>query len=89
MKDFYDIYILISKNKDKIDIDNLKIAIKNTFGHRKTEINISEIQETIVDISKDEKMKNLWKNYQKHAIYAKEISFEELFDSLKYITSIL
>ena len=89
MKDFYDIYILVSRNKDIINIDNLKISIKNTFEHRKTEIDILEIQEIITDISKDKKMKNLWKNYQKNAIYAKEIKFEELFNSLKFITSIL
>ena len=89
MKDFYDIYILVSRNKDIINIDNLKISIKNTFEHRKTEIDILEIQEIITDISKDKKMKNLWKNYQKNAIYVKEIKFEELFNSLKFITSIL
>ena len=89
MKDFYDIYILVSRNKDIINIDNLKISIKNTFEHRKTEIDILEIQEIITDISKDKKMKNLWKNYQKNAIYAKEIKFEKLFGSLKFITSIL
>lgn len=89
MKDFYDIYILVSRNKDIINIDNLKIAIKNTFEHRKTEIDILEIQEIITDISKDKEMKNLWKNYQKNAIYAKKIKFEELFGSLKFITSIL
>lgn len=89
MKDFYDIYILISRNKDIINMDNLKIAIKNTFEHRKTEIDILEIQEIITDISKDKEMKNLWNNYQKNAIYAKGIKFEELFDSFKFITSIL
>ena len=89
MKDFYDIYILISKNKDTINIENLKIAIKNTFEHRKTEIDILEIQEIITEIKKDKDMKNLWKNYQKNAIYANEIKFEELFESLNFITSII
>lgn len=89
MKDFYDIYILISKNKNIINIENLKNAIINTFKHRKTEIDILEIQETITEISKDKKMENLWKNYQKNAIYAKEIKFEELFESINFITSIL
>ena len=89
MKDFYDIYILFSKNKEKISIDNLKLAIKNTFEHRKTKINILEIEEIIINISKDKKMKDLWKNYQKNATYAREIAFEELFSPLKFITSIL
>ena len=89
MKDFYDIYVLISKNKDIINIENLRIAIKNTFEHRKTEINILEIQEIITEIEKDKDMKNLWKNYQKNATYANEIKFEDLFESLNFITSIL
>ena len=89
MKDFYDIYILFSKNKEKISIDNLKLAIKNTFEHRKTKINILEIEEIIINISKDKKMKDLWKNYQKNATYARKIVFEELFGPLEFITSIL
>lgn len=89
MKDFYDIYILISKNKNKINIQNLKVAIKNTFEHRKTKIDILEIQEIIAELEKDKDMKNLWKNYQKNAIYANEIKFEDLFEPLNFITSIL
>lgn len=89
MKDFYDIYILISKNKERINIENLKIAIKNTFEHRKTEMDILEIHEIITEIKKDKDMKNLWKNYQKNAIYANEIEFEELFEPLNFITSII
>lgn len=89
MKDFYDIYILISKSKDIINIENLQNAIVNTFKYRNTEIDILEIQETISDIKKDKKMNRLWKNYQKNAIYAKDIEFENLFKPLDYITSIL
>lgn len=89
MKDFYDIYVLISKNKDILNIQNLRIAIKYTFEHRKTEIDILEIQEIITEIEKDKDMKNLWKNYQKNATYANEIKFEDLFESLNFITSVL
>lgn len=89
MKDFYDIYILISKYKDIINIENLKNAIVNTFKHRNTEIDILEIQETISDIKKDKEMNNLWENYKKNAIYAKDIKFEDLFQSINFITSIL
>jgi len=45
MKDFYDIYILIKDNKEKIDFDNLILAIKNTFKNRETELNIKDIKE--------------------------------------------
>ena len=89
MKDFYDIYILISKNKDKINVENLQNAIKNTFEYRNTKIDIVEIKEIIEDISKDENMKRQWQNYQSNAGYAKGILFEQLFEPLYYITSIL
>lgn len=89
MKDFYDIYILISKNKDKINVENLQNAIKNTFEYRNTKIDIVEIKEIIEDISKDENMKRQWQNYQSNAGYEKGILFEQLFEPLYYITSIL
>lgn len=89
MKDFYDLYILISKNKDIINIENLRTAIKNTFKHRKTEIDVIKIQETIAEIEKDKGMENLWINYQKTAIYADRVKYEDLFESLYFITSIL
>lgn len=89
MKDFYDVYILISKNKDIINIENLRTAIKNTFKHRKTEIDVIKIQETIAEIEKDKGMENLWINYQKTAIYADRVKYEDLFESLYFITSIL
>lgn len=89
MKDYYDIYVLLSNNSDTINFDNLKVAIKNTFDHRKTELNILDIKETIEEIKVDKEMKKLWINYQKNAIYAKDIKFEDLFKPLNFITSIL
>ena len=89
MKDFYDIYILITKNKSITNNENVKIAIENTFKHRKTEINIAEIRETIEDIKNDGQMKKLWNNYKKNAIYAQDVNFEDLFEPLEVIISIL
>ena len=34
MKDFYDIYVLIKENTEKIDFKNLVMAIKNTFKNK-------------------------------------------------------
>ena len=38
MKDFYDIYILINDNKEKINFGNLVLAVENTFKYRKTNL---------------------------------------------------
>ena len=89
MKDFYDIYILINDNKEKIDFKNLVLAIKNTFKYRETELNIENIKEQLNNMKSNEQLIKLWKSYQITAPYSSNISFDSLFDSLKYITTIL
>ncbi len=54
MKDFYDVYILIEENKEKINFKNLVMAIKNTFKNRETELNIEEIREQISNMKTSE-----------------------------------
>lgn len=89
MKDFYDIYILINDNKEKINLGNLVIAIKNTFIHRETKLNINEIKEQLVNMKNNEQLMRLWKNYQQTAPYSSNIPYENLFKALEYITNIL
>ena len=89
MKDFYDIYVLVKENTEKIDFKNLVMAIKNTFINRETELNIEEIKEQLSNMKKNNKLMILWKKYQVTAPYSSDIFFENLFDSLDYITNIL
>ena len=89
MKDFYDIYVLIKDNKEKIDFKNLITAIKNTFKNRETELSISDIREQLDNMKTSKQLIKLWNNYQITAPYSSNISFESLFDSLEYITNIL
>ncbi len=89
MKDFYDIYVLINDNKEKINFKNLVLAIQNTFKYRETELNIKNIKEQLKNMMSNEQLIKLWKSYQITAPYSSNISFESLFDSLEYITNIL
>ncbi len=89
MKDFYDIYVLIKENAEKIDFKNLIMAIKNTFKHRETELNIEEIELGLKMLKTNDNLVRLWKNYQVTDPYSKDIDYETLFDSLEYITNIL
>ncbi len=89
MKDFYDIYILINNNKEKINFKNLLLAIRNTFKYRETELNIENIKEQLNSMKSSEQLIKLWKSYQITAPYSSNISFDSLFDSLEYITNIL
>ncbi len=89
MKDFYDIYVLINDNKEKIDFKNLVLAIRNTFKYRETELNIENIKEQLNNMKSSKQLIKLWKNYQITAPYSSNISFDDLFDSLECITNIL
>ena len=89
MKDFYDIYVLINNNKEKIDFKNLILAIRNTFSNRKTELNIQDIKEQLNSMKTSKQLIKLWQNYQITALYSRNITFDSLFDSLEYITNIL
>lgn len=89
MKDFYDIYVLIEENAEKIDFKNLVMAIKNTFQNRETELNIKDIREQLSNMKTSDQLIRLWTKYQVTAPYSSGIFFENLFDSLNYITNIL
>ncbi len=89
MKDFYDIYVLINDNREKINFKNLVLAIRNTFKYRETELNIESIKEQLENMKSSEHLIKLWKSYQITAPYSRDVSFDRLFDSLEYITNIL
>lgn len=89
MKDFYDIYILVKDNKEKINFENLILAIRNTFKKRNTELNLEDIKNQLQILKTNNNLNNLWSNYQKNAPYSSNIKYEELFESIEYIINIL
>ncbi len=89
MKDFYDIYMLVNYNLDKINIDTLKMAIKNTFEYRNTNYDHDYMLLQINEIQNDNDMQNMWKNYKKSAIYAKGIEFEQVIGSINKLLEII
>ena len=89
MKDFYDIYVLVEEKKEKIDTKNLIKAIENTFKNRNTNLIVNSIEEQLKNLKINERLKELWYQYQINAPYSADISFEELFKPLLYITTLL
>ncbi len=86
LKDFYDIYILFHENIDK---KQLFRAIKNTFRNRETNIDIDEFKEVIALLRTDQTMLNHWTNYTKRFYYAKNISFEDILNTLDKIIELV
>lgn len=75
-RDYYDVYILNTLQKQNIDNLILKEAFAATVKKRGTEHIVANYKEIIENISKSYVMKDQWTRYQKEFEYAKDISFE-------------
>ena len=89
LKDFYDVYILMSNYKEIISNDVLVEAVKNTFRKRETNINIDKISDVISLIKNDNVMKHYWEKYQSKFSFAQGINYNEIMDKLDYILLLL
>ncbi len=84
MKDYYDLYYLITyKDFSK---ENLRQAIIKTFEKRNT--NLNDIENTLSIIKESSFTKDLWKSYSKKHKYTTNIKFEEIMNAIYKITDI-
>ena len=88
-RDFYDVYILNTLQKQNIDDQILKEAFAATVKKRGTEHIIANYKEIIETVSKSPAMKDQWIRYQKEFEYAKDISFEDTCEAGKKLMNIL
>ena len=61
MRDFYDVYMLLSLYKGKIDSDTLEKAFESTCKKRKTDILKVQGESILDNIATSEELRNLWK----------------------------
>ncbi len=84
MRDFYDIYLIYTKDWNKININHLKQAINVTFKKREYAGNVSQTLELIMNSSV---LKERWKSYQRKYDYANNINFDDILVCLEEIIS--
>ncbi len=89
LKDFYDVYILMSNYKEIISNDVLVEAVKNTFRKRETNINVDKISDVISLLKNDNVMKHYWEKYQSKFSFAQGINYNEIMGKLDYILLLL
>ena len=85
-RDFYDIFLIYSKEWNNVNIEYFKKAVNKTFDTRGYSGNLcdslSSIKNSIV-------LKERWKRYQSNFLYARNIEYEEIIncleEMLKYI----
>ena len=82
-RDFYDVFIL--GTTQKYDKEVFKEALKATAIHRGSLRKIADINGIIEQISSNIDLKNMWEKYQKKFVYAREISYESIINTLETI----
>lgn len=74
-RDFYDLYMIYSIYKDKIDKDILRKAIERTSKHRGSLETALQHKEIVELFRESETPKELWKKYTQNNPYAKNVDF--------------
>ena len=72
-----------------INKDILIVAISNTAKNRRTTDYIDNSNKYIELIEDDSRLKELWKSYQNNYEYAKNISFNDTINAVKFICALL
>lgn len=80
-RDFYDAYILTTTQK--FDITVFEDALKATANHRGTTNQIADVPSILHNIEESPELKTMWDKYRKQFSYAKNITFEQIMDSIK------
>ena len=75
MRDFYDIYLIYTKEQESIKIDILKKAIERTFKKRNYN---KPVLDTLKIIENSEVLKIRWNSYRNKYSYAKTIEYTEI-----------
>lgn len=89
MKDYYDIYYFATYKWNDINIETLRIAIYKTFKQRESMKELEDFDNIIKDIEENSVLKTRWKNYQDRFMYAKDISFDTVIETIKKYKSII
>lgn len=80
-RDFYDTYILTTTQK----FDNAVFAdaLSATAKHRGTTEQIADVPSILYNIEESPELKTIWGKYRKQFSYAKDITYEQIMDSIK------
>lgn len=85
----YDIYMIFKLKNDKINVNNLKQAIRETAKNRNSTEEILESKEILEDIKNDEYLNKQWNIYKNENKYVDNIQFSEILKLLNKISDII
>lgn len=86
MRDFYDVYLIYTKDWDNVNLEHFRNAIEKTFSKREYVGNPLLVLDLIMDSNI---LRERWKSYQKRYEYASNIGFDEILICLEKIINVL
>jgi predicted nucleotidyltransferase component of viral defense system len=84
-KDYFDVYSIITSQKDLIDLSTLKEAFNVTMRHRGTNYSKQQIIEIMDSIKESDAMNELWNAYKDDFLFAHNIEFESVYLGIKKV----
>ena len=88
-RDFYDLYMIYSIYKDKINKDTLRKAIERTSKYRGSLEMALQYKEIVELFKESEATKELWGKYVQNNLYAKDVDFLDTISVYKEIGDVL
>ena len=86
MRDFYDVYLIYTKDWDNVNLEYFRNAIEKTFYKREYVGNPLLALDLIMESNI---LNERWKNYQKRYEYASNIGFDEILICLEKIINVI
>ena len=83
MKDFYDVYIFLTKLKNEINISNFKKAFEKTLKNRDSFDSLKDYNKIFDEMLEYETIQNSWKRYSEKNKYARNIDFKDIIEILR------
>ena len=78
MKDYYDLYFILSKLKNDINLNEVKDAVNNTFTKRNSLKVLNDYEVILNEILNSKYIADRWNIYSKKNLFAKNIDFKEI-----------
>ena len=88
-RDFYDLYMIYSIYRDKINKDTLRKAIERTSKYRGSLEMALQYKEIVELFKESEAPKELWGKYVQNNLYAKDVDFLDTISVYKEIGDVL
>lgn len=84
-RDFYDIHILYALHGAECDAKTLLQALERTADKRGSRKVLEVYPDIIAEIRASKQLRGFWKKYQRDFDYAKDISFDDVCDTVQHI----